>query len=366
MARIDAFFRLMVDEEASDLHMTTGSPPQLRVRGDLVPIEYAKLTSREIVDLVIDVLTEDDARQFEESGDLDFAYEVTGTGRFRGNIFRQRAGASAVFRLIPDKVATLEELGLPATLKRFAMLNQGLVVVTGPTGAGKSTTLAAILDHALKERSGHVVTLEDPVEYWHQHQKSIINHRQVGKDTEDYATGLRSALRQDPDIVLLGELRDLETMQLALQAANTGHLVLTTLHTPNAAQTVDRIVDVFPADVQAQVRISLSECLKAVVSQQLFRRTDVDGRVAALEILIGTPAVSNLIREEKTYQLDNLIQTGNRIGMRLLDDSIQELLDGGMIRAAEAFEKSIDKARFAKRVPNPEEIHGFELEPVRT
>jgi twitching motility protein PilT len=297
--------------------------------------------------MLYEIASEDKVKIFEETGDVDFAYEIPGLARYRANFFRQLHGIGAVFRLIPSTVMTAEQLGLPPVTTQLALLHKGLVLVTGPTGSGKSTTLAAIVDYANKHRKDHIITVEDPVEFVHRSQGCIINHREVGRHTRSFATALRAALREDPDIILVGEMRDLETIQLAIEAAATGHLVFGTLHTQSAAKTVDRIIDVFPANQQEQIRSTLSESLKAVVAQTLFKRIDVKGRCAALEILICTHACANLIRENKTFQLPSVIQTGRKHGMQSLDNAIEDLLKKGWISAEEAYSRCIDKAKFA-------------------
>jgi twitching motility protein PilT len=292
---------------------------------------------------------------FEETGDIDFGYEIPDVGRFRANFFNQKYGVAAVFRQIPSKILSAEQLGLPPILKKFAMLHKGLVLVTGPTGSGKSTTLAAIMDYANRERRDHIITVEDPIEFVHKSQGCLVNHREVGMHTKSFAAALRGALREDPDIILVGEMRDLETIELALTAAATGHLVFGTLHTPSAAKTIDRVIDVFPGGQQNQIRNTLSEGLKGVVAQNLFRRTDIKGRVAALEILVVTPAIANLIREAKTYQIPGMLQVGKKYGMQTLDDAIMDLLSKKMISPEDAYSRSIDKAKFKGFVKNPPE-----------
>jgi twitching motility protein PilT len=291
--------------------------------------------------------------QFESTGDVDFGYEIAGLARFRSNLFNHKYGIGAVFRKIPSTVLTAEDLGLPPILTRAAMLKKGLVLVTGPTGSGKSTTLAAMVDYANKNRKDHILTVEDPIEFVHQSQGCIVNHREVGLHTMTFASALRGALREDPDIILVGEMRDLETISLAVEAAATGHLVFGTLHTENAAKTVDRIVEVFPHGEQPQIRNTLSTALRVVVAQNLFKRIDKKGRCAALEILVCTPAVGNLIRDAKTVQIASVMQTGKASGMQTLDDAIQELLTKKWISPEEAYEKSIDKNRFAKLLKTP-------------
>ena len=295
-------------------------------------------------------------RSSKRPGDLDFAYELDGVGRYRANFFRQDNGVSAVFRQIPTKIMTIEQLGLPPVARRFASLNKGLVLVTGPTGSGKSTTLAAMIDYCNKSRRDHIITVEDPIEFKHECINCLVNHRELGTHTKSFAAALRGALREDPDVILVGELRDLETINLALEAAATGHLVVATLHTQSAMKTVDRIIDVFPTDAQEQVRTTLADSLRGVISQTLFKRANSSGRVAALEILVSTPAVANLIREGKTHQIINVMQTNKKMGMQTLDDAIEELLEKKDISPTEAFEKAQDKKRFVGYLPSvPEE-----------
>jgi len=346
MAKIDAFFRLMHAQNASDLHMSSGCAPCLRIQGDLEPVKFKELDTDELLAMLAEVAPANKLQQFEQTGDVDFAYELGGIGRFRANYFRQANGVSAVFRQIPTRIMTIEQLGLPPVTRRFALMEKGLVLVTGPTGSGKSTTLAAIIDYCNKNRRDHIVTIEDPIEFKHSRINCIVNHREVGLHTRSFATALRGALREDPDIILVGEMRDLETISLALEAASTGHLVFATLHTQSAMKTIDRIIDAFPTNAQEQVRATLADTLKGVISQTLFKRLDSRGQVAALEVLVGTPACANLIREAKTHQLVSVIQTGRKQGMQTLDDAIEALLAKRLISADEAFEKSIQKERF--------------------
>ena len=347
MAKIDAFFRLMQAQNASDLHLSSGCIPCLRIQGDLEPVKYNELDSDELMAMLAEVAPANKIQQFEQTGDVDFAYELAGIGRFRGNYFRQANGVSAVFRQIPTRIMTIEQLGLPAVCRRFAMLEKGLVLVTGPTGSGKSTTLAAMIDYCNKNRRDHIVTIEDPIEFKHSRINCIVNHREVGMHTRSFATALRGALREDPDIIMIGEMRDLETISLALEAASTGHLVLATLHTQSAMKTIDRIIDVFPTNAQEQVRSTLADTLKGVLCQTLFKRIDTHGIAAAIEVLVGTTACANLIRESKTHQLTSIIQTGRKLGMQTLDEAIETLLIRRHISPEEAFEKSIQKERFA-------------------
>jgi len=370
MARIDAFFRLMNAQGASDLHLASGNTPCLRIRGDLEPVKYKELASDEVIEMLTEITPEHKMKEFQETGDVDLAYELEGVGRFRCNYFQQQGGVSAVFRQIPTRIMTIDQIGLPGMVRRFATMEKGLVLVTGPTGSGKSTTLAAIIDYANKNRRDHIITIEDPIEFRHKRINCIINHREVGLHTKSFSAALRGALREDPDIIMVGEMRDLETIALALEAAATGHLVFGTLHTPSAIKTVDRIIDVFPTDAQDQVRTTLADSLKGVVAQSLFKRVDAPARVAALEIMVGTPAVANLIREGKTHQLANILQTGRRLGMQTLDDAIEGLLRKRAIAAEEAFEKALNKERFVrymKRIPEEyiEMLEEKEPQPAR-
>ena len=355
MAKIDAFFKLMAEQGASDLHLVSGQQPILRIHGEMERVKYKVLENDELKAMLYEIAPEEKVKKFEETGDIDFGYEIPGLARYRSNFFQQKYGVAAVFRQIPSEVLTAEQLGLPPVLKKFAMLHKGLVLVTGPTCSGKSTTLAAMMDYANKNRKDHIITVEDPIEFVHKSQGCIVNHREVGLHTKSFAAALRGALREDPDIVLVGEMRDLETIELALIAASTGHLVFGTLHTQSAAKTVDRVIDVFPANQQAQVRTTLSESLKGVVAQNLFKRIDKKGRCAALEILIVTPAVGNLIREEKTFQIPSAIQTGKKYGMQSFDDAILDLLNKKWIAAEDAYDKAIEKQRFLPFLKKPPE-----------
>ncbi len=353
MAKLDAFFKLMFDTGASDLHIVSGQPPILRVHGELERVKYDPLDDENLRQMLYEIAPEQKVKTFEETGDVDFGYEIPNVARFRANYFMQKYGCGAVFRQIPTKILTADELGLPAILKKSAMLHKGLVLVTGPTGSGKSTTLAAIVDHANKHRKDHIITIEDPIEFVHAAQGCLVNHREVGIHTRSFSAALRGALREDPDIIMVGEMRDLETIRLALEAANTGHLVFGTLHTTSAAKTIDRVIEVFPAEEQAQVRNGLSTGLKVVVAQNLFKRVDKKGRCAALEILVCTAAIGNLIREGKTVQIPSAIQTGKQFGMQTLDDAIMGVLQKGWISPEEAYDKSIDKAKFKPLLKTP-------------
>ncbi len=359
MAKIDAFFNLMFEQKASDLHLSTGNPPILRIDGDLQRVDYPPLESDQIREMLYEITPELKIKQFEETGDVDFGYEIPQVSRFRANFFNQKNGAAAVFRQIPSKVLSFkdfEEMGaaFPSILRKFSMLKRGLVVVTGPTGSGKSTTLATMVDHANANRKDHILTVEDPIEFVHQSQGCLVNHREVGLHTNSFAAALRGALREDPDVILVGELRDLETIELALTAANTGHLVFGTLHTPSAAKTVDRIIDVFPADQQNKIRTTLAEALQGVVAQNLFKRADLgSGRVAALEILVSTNAIANLIREGKTHQIPGMLQVGKKLGSQPLDDAIIDHLKQKRIAPEEGYEKCLDRKKIRPFLASP-------------
>jgi twitching motility protein PilT len=353
MAQIDAFFKLMNVQGASDLHLVAGQVPIIRLHGDLERVKYKVLDNDELKKMLYEITPEPKIKVFEETGDVDLGYEIPVLSRYRANYYNQKYGVGAAFRQIPTKIQTAHDLGLPAILTRAVMLHKGLILVTGPTGSGKSTTLAAMLDFANKHRKDHIITLEDPIEFVHQSQGCVVNHREVGSHTLSFASGLRGALREDPDIILVGEMRDLETIRLALEAAATGHLVLATLHTTNAAKTVDRVIEVFPHDEQNQVRNTLSTSLKLVVAQNLFKRIDMKGRCSALEVMVCTPAIANLIRENKTFQIPSILQVGKKYGMQTLDDAIMEVLQKRWISAEEAYDKCIDKGKFAPFLKTP-------------
>jgi twitching motility protein PilT len=324
---------------ASDLHLSAGLPPMIRVDGDVRRINLPAMEHKEVHSLIYDIMNDKQRKDFEEFLETDFSFEVPGVARFRVNAFNQNRGAGAVFRTIPSKVLTMEDLGMGQVFKDIAEVPRGLVLVTGPTGSGKSTTLAAMIDYINDNRYDHILTIEDPIEFVHESKKCLMNQREVHRDTLGFSEALRSALREDPDIILVGELRDLETIRLALTAAETGHLVFGTLHTTSAAKTIDRVVDVFPAEEKSMVRSMLSESLQAVISQTLLKKTN-GGRVAAHEIMIGTPAIRNLIREDKVAQMYSAIQTGASIGMQTLDQCLQNLLSKGHITRDTAREKS--------------------------
>jgi len=353
MAQIDAFFKLMNEQGASDLHLISGQQPVLRIQGELERVKYKALDNDGLKGMLYEIAPEDKVKIFEESGDVDFAYEIPGLARYRANFFLQKYGVGAVFREIPSTVLTCEQLGLPPIVRRLATLPRGLVLVTGPTGSGKSTTLAAIVDEANKTRKDHILTIEDPIEFVHHSEKAVVNHREVGLHTRSFSAALRGALREDPDIILVGEMRDLETIGLAIEASATGHLVFGTLHTTSAAKTVDRVIEVFPVSQQEQIRNTLADGLRAVVAQTLFRRIDKKGRVAALEIMIANPAVLNLIREGKTFQIPSMIQTGKKYGMQSLDDAIMDHMKAKRIAADDAYNKANDKGKFRPFLKNP-------------
>ena len=336
MATIDELFKVMVEQKASDLHITSGAPPYLRLHGNMVALNYRELSNQDVQGLIFEILTEKQKKQFVEKWELDCAYAIPGLGRFRVNVFMQRKGLGGVFRVIPEKILTPQELNLPQSIMDLIDADRGLVLVTGPTGSGKSTTLAALIHHINMTREAHILTVEDPVEFVHQNIKSLVNQREVGSHTKNFASALKAALREDPDIMLVGELRDLETISLALTAAETGHLVFGTLHTNSAAKTIDRIIDVFPSGQQQQIRTMLSESLRGVVAQTLFSRADGQGRIAAYEILRNTKAIGNLIRENKIHQVASIMQTGQASGMVLFEKYIDDLVKTGKIAAADA------------------------------
>jgi twitching motility protein PilT len=347
---LEPLLRRMVAEGASDLHLSAGHPPWWRRGGDLQPVPDAPpLGHASVLELLRPVMDPRSRDAFEAEHDADFAHAVEGLARFRVNLFRDHRGVSAVLRQIPSKILTFEQLGLPPALARFCEAPKGLVLVTGPTGSGKSTTLAAMIDVINRSRPAHILTMEDPIEFVHASQRALVNQREIGTHTRSFSRALKAALREDPDVVLVGELRDRETVQLALETANTGHLVFATLHTNTAASTIDRIVDLFPADQHGAVRSSLAETLRGVVCQTLCRRMG-GGRVAALEVLVGTPAVANLVRDGKTFQIPSLMQTGRGLGMQLLNDELARLVQERRIDADEALSRAVDKAELGRRL----------------
>lgn len=334
-----------VKNGASDLHLSAGLPPMIRVDGDVRRVNIPPMEHKEVHGLVYDIMNDKNRKDFEEFLETDFSFEVPGLARFRVNAFNQERGAAAVFRTIPSEILSLEDLGAPGIFKDIADYPRGLVLVTGPTGSGKSTTLAAMVNHKNETEYGHILTVEDPIEFVHQSKKCLINQREVHRDTLGFNQALRSALREDPDTILVGELRDLETIRLALTAAETGHLVFGTLHTSSAAKTIDRIVDVFPTDEKSMMRAMLSESLRAVISQTLLKKVG-GGRIAAHEIMIGTPAIRNLIRENKIAQMYSAIQTGAGVGMQTLDQNLQEMVNKNRVTRQDAKLKAVNKDLF--------------------
>jgi twitching motility protein PilT len=344
-APIDQLFHAMCEFGASDLHLCVGTPAMVRKDGLMQPLDAsaAALTGDDLAHLLAPIMPEKNRKEYAERHDTDFAYEIAGLARFRANVFADRRGPGAVFRIIPSKILTAEQLGLSPYLLQLCALNKGLILVTGPTGSGKSTTLCAMIDYVNRTRQDHIITIEDPIEFVHQNQKCLINQREVHTHTDSFKQALRAALREDPDIILVGELRDLETVAIAIETAETGHLVFGTLHTTTAASTVDRVIDQFPADRQAQIRIMLSESLRGVVAQTLCRKIG-GGRVAALEVLIATQAVSNLIREGKTFQIPSIMQVNKAHGMVTLNDALMDLVTKKIVAPEEAMAKAVDKA----------------------
>jgi len=346
MAQIDQFLKVLVEQGGSDLHLTTGAPPIMRIHGNMQRFKFRELTPKDLETLVYEIMDEEWRMRFLDSQDFDFAYEIEGLARFRVNVFWQRKGLGCVLRTIPSNILTADQLGFPDAIRKLCMLTRGLVLVTGPTGSGKSTTLAAMVDLINETRQDHILTIEDPIEFTHQNKKCLVNQREVGTNTKSFANALRAALREDPDVILVGEMRDKETIELGITAAETGHLVFGTLHTNSAPKTVDRIIDVFPADQQEQIRAMLAESLKGVVSQVLLRKKGGKGRVAAFEIMVATGAVANLIREGKIHQIPSMIQTGKKDGMQLMDQHILEYLMSDQIDAREAYMRAANKQAF--------------------
>lgn len=351
--KIDNLLKEVVDDEnVSDLHLSVNSKPIIRYNGDIKILEKydKKFSPEELKEIARDLTDDKQWEEFQEKGEIDFSYSVPGFSRFRVNAYYQRGAVSLALRVIPKDIPTIDELNHPEVLKKLALQRMGLILCTGPTGSGKSTTLAAMIDEMNRNKRRHVITLEDPIEYLHEHQKCIIHQREVGIDTTTFADGLRSSLRQDPDVILVGEMRDLDTISIALQAAETGHLVLATLHTNDAPKTIDRIIDVFPGEHQEQVRVQLASTLKGVISQQLLPRADQEGRVAALEVLIGTPAVKNIIRDGKSHQLRSVMQTGAKYGMMVMDNYLIDLFKQGLIDRQTTLRRADNRDYVKKRL----------------
>ncbi len=343
--KLDELLKFSFQQGASDLHISAGLPPMIRVDGDVRRINVPDLSENDVRDLIYTSMNDDQIRNFEDAWEADFSMAIKGVARFRVNVFNQNRGMGAVFRTIPDTILTLEQLGCPESFKEIVNVPRGLVVVTGPTGSGKSTTLAAMMDYLNESKNEHILTIADPIEFVHQSKKCLINQREVHRDTRSFSNALRSALREDPDIILVGEMRDLETIRLALTAAETGHLVFGTLHTTSAAKTIDRIIDVFPGEEKQLVRSMLSESLRAVIAQTLMKKIG-GGRTAAWEIMIGTSAIKNLIREDKVAQMYSAIQTGRAHGMQTLDQHLKDLVNAGLVDYNQARDKAADKDNF--------------------
>ncbi len=343
MAQVDQYLKFLLSAGGSDLHMAVGSPPLIRLHGDLLRSKNPPLNPQENLKMVMEILNDRQKKTLKEHKDLDFSYEIPEVGRFRANAYLQRKGLDMVFRAIPQHIPAIEELGFPPSVTAFARQKQGIVLVTGPGGCGKSTTQAALINYINETRDEHIITVEDPIEFIHPDKKCLVNQREVGNNTKSFSVALRSALRQDPDVILVGEMRDLETISMAITSAETGHLVIGTLHTVNATQSIDRIIDVFPGDQRAQIRIMVAESVVGVISQQLVKTTDGKGRVAAAEILIATTPVRSLVRENKTYQLASVMQTGRAQGMQLMEESLVKLYQEGKISYETALEKAEDK-----------------------
>lgn len=337
MANLAQLLQTMIEKGASDLHITSGTPPQIRVDGDLVPLNHPPLAPAETKQLIYSILTDNQKHRFEEENELDLSFGLKGLSRFRANVFQQRGAVGAAIRVIPFRILSFEDLGLPPVVQELVKKPRGLILVTGPTGSGKSTTLASMIDRINSERHNHIITIEDPIEYLHPHKKSVVNQREVNQDTKSFKTALKYILRQDPDVVLIGEMRDLETVEAALTIAETGHLTFATLHTNSAAQTINRIIDVFPPHAQPQVRAQLSFVMEGVISQNLLPKATGQGRVLAMEIMVPNPAIRNLIREDKVHQIYSTMQTGqNQFGMQTMNQSLAELYLKRLISHEEA------------------------------
>jgi len=352
---LDDLLRMVVEKGGSDLHICVGVPPIIRIDGQLTPTPFDRVTPQDSQRLVYDILTDEQIQRFESTLELDCSYSLARVSRFRVNVFKDKGTIASAFRVIPARIPTLEELNLPKVLAELSRKQRGLVLVTGPTGSGKSTSLAAMLNQINQERSAHIITIEDPIEYLHQHGRSIINQRELGMDTKAFSNALRASLREDPDVILVGEMRDLETISTAITCAETGHLVFATLHTNNASQTVDRMVDVFPPGQQEQIRFQLSNNLEAVLCQQLIPKTGAPGRVCAMEIMICTPAIRNLIREAKAHQITSSIQTSSNVGMQTMDQCLRDLYHKGQISLEEALTRAMNPEELKKMIQTPTE-----------
>ncbi|MBI3271162.1 MAG: type IV pilus twitching motility protein PilT [Planctomycetes bacterium] len=353
MPTIEKYLKLVIEKSGSDVHLVAGLPPKLRIHGSLEALAEKPLEPEACQDMLFEILRRDQRQKFQERRDIDFAYEIPGVARFRANYFQQSRGVAAVFRLVPNQVLALNDLGLPPVIERFLAIRSGLLLVTGPTGSGKSTTLAALIDAINERENRHILTIEDPIEFVHKNKRSVITQREIGRDSDTFPDALRAAGRQDPDIVLVGEMRDRESIGLAVSLAEMGTLVLATLHTNNASKTIDRIIDVFPEEQQGQIRSMLATTLKGVCSQLLLRRADRKGRVPVNEILLGSIGLSNLVREGMTHKIPSLIESGRGEGMQLMDDSILQQLEGGRITPSEAYASALDKGRFERFLQPP-------------
>lgn len=340
---LNELLEVTVKEGASDLHLTVGMPPIVRVNGELIKIKAEPLLASDTKGYTNEILNNIEIEQYQKSGEIDTSYSINGIGRFRINIYKQRGSDSLAIRVVALDIPSLDNLKFPSVIKDLTYKQRGLILVTGPTGSGKSTTLAAMINEINMSRSVHIITLEDPIEYLHKHNKSIINQREIGKDSKSYQSALKAVLREDPDVILVGEMRDLETISIAITAAETGHLVLSTLHTIGASKTIDRIIDVFPPHQQTQIRVQLASVLQGIISQQLIPKASGEGRIAALEVMLITPAIQNLIREGKTHQIDSSVQTGAKYGMKTMDSSIIQLYKEGLISSEEALSFSINR-----------------------
>ncbi len=357
-AHVDDMLRVVVEKGASDLHLCVGVPPIIRVDGQLLPLNYEKLNPLVSQRMMYDILSDEQIQKFEANWELDCSYALGRVARFRVNVYKDKGSVAGAFRLIPTKIPTIRDLGLPMVLEDLTRRPRGMIIVTGPTGSGKSTSLAAMINQINNERSLHIITIEDPIEYLHQHKYSVINQREVGQDTKEFANALRAALREDPDVILVGEMRDLETMSNAIRAAETGHLVFATLHTNSAASTVDRIVDSFPANQQDQIRLMLSNSLEAVLCQQLMPRAGMPGRVCAMEVMVATPAIRNLIREAKSHQITSIIQTSANVGMQTMDQHLRELYQRGIITYDDAMMRAMNPEELKKMIAAPTSPNG--------